>query len=714
MSFGKTKFVRFEDCNSEKSWNSEQQYAARHGVRPTKFRIIANKLLDGVQRGHESFCEKIKSLRMPVSSSLVSDGMTKAKKHHPEKKILDPQGPFLQKWNRIFLFSCVVALALDPLFFYIPVIHAKKCLDSDHRMEITASILRTVIDAFYIFHIILQFRTGFIVPSSRVFGKGELINDPSAVSRRYLSTYFFLDILAILPIPQVVVFVIIPTLHGPAALMTKESLKFIVYSQYVPRIIRIYPLYMEATRTSGILHETAWAGAAVNLLLYMLASHVFGAFWYLFSIDRQVSCWHREYPRNASLYCDPTQQQNNTLPFNVCPLIEPDDIKNSTVFNFGIFIDALQSEVVESKDFPKKLFYCFWWGLRNLSSLGQNLKTSTFEGEIVFAVSIAIAGLVLFSLLIGNMQKYLQSTTVRVEEMRVKRRDAEQWMSHRMLPEGLKDRIRRYEQYKWQETRGVEEESLIRNLPKDLRRDIKRHLCLDLLMRVPMFEKMDEQLLDAMCDRLRPVLYTEKSSIVREGDPVDEMLFIIRGRLVTMTTNGGRTGFFNSVYLKAGDFCGEELLTWALDPNSSSNLPTSTRTVEAITEVEAFALTAYDLKIVASQFRRLHSKQLQHTFRLYSQQWRTWAACFIQAAWHRHCKRKHDKALRDAEDRLHNALAKDGGASPSLAATLYASRFAAKALRHLRKNGSPKTPQRLPPLMPQKPAEPDFTADGSY
>lgn len=81
-------------------------------------------------------------------------------------------------------------------------------------------------------------------------------------------------------------------------------------------------------------------------------------------------------------------------------------------------------------------------------------------------------------------QKYLQSTTVRVEEMRVKRRDAEQWMSHRMLPEGLKDRIRRYEQYKWQETRGVEEESLIRNLPKDLRRDIKRHLCLDLLMRV--------------------------------------------------------------------------------------------------------------------------------------------------------------------------------------------------------------------------------------
>lgn len=73
---------------------------------------------------------------------------------------------------------------------------------------------------------------------------------------------------------------------------------------------------------------------------------------------------------------------------------------------------------------------------------------------------------------------------MRLEEMRVKRRDAEQWMSHRLLPENLRERIRRYEQYKWQETRGVEEENLIHNLPKDLRRDIKRHLCLALLMRV--------------------------------------------------------------------------------------------------------------------------------------------------------------------------------------------------------------------------------------
>jgi cyclic nucleotide gated channel len=53
-----------------------------------------------------------------------------------------------------------------------------------------------------------------------------------------------------------------------------------------------------------------------------------------------------------------------------------------------------------------------------------------------------------------------------------------------MLPDNLKQRIRSYEQYKWQENRGVEEETLIRTLPKDLRRDIKRHLCLALVKKV--------------------------------------------------------------------------------------------------------------------------------------------------------------------------------------------------------------------------------------
>jgi hypothetical protein len=62
-----------------------------------------------------------------------------------------------------------------------------------------------------------------------------------------------------------------------------------------------------------------------------------------------------------------------------------------------------------------------------------------------------------------------------------------------------------------------------------------------------------------------------------------------------------------------------------------------------MSEVEAFALEAEELKFVASQFRHIHSRQVQHTFRFYSQQWRTWAAIYIQAAWRKHLRRRRRK-----------------------------------------------------------------------
>lgn len=70
------------------------------------------------------------------------------------------------------------------------------------------------------------------------------------------------------------ILVVIPSVNAPISLVTKELLKIVIFSQYVPRLWRIYPLYKEVTRTSGIFTETAWAGAAFNLFLYMLWSNV--------------------------------------------------------------------------------------------------------------------------------------------------------------------------------------------------------------------------------------------------------------------------------------------------------------------------------------------------------------------------------------------------------------------------------------------------------
>lgn len=155
-------------------------------------------------------------------------------------------------------------------------------------------------------------------------------------------------------------------------------------------------------------------------------------------------------------------------------------------------------------------------------------------------------------------------------------------------------------------------------------------------LQVPLFSAMDHQLLDALCERMTYFLCAEDTYIIHEGDPVKVMLFIVRGKLESSTTDGGRMGFFNSIILNPDDFCGEELVTWALLPSSGDSYPSSTRTIKTITELEAFSLQADDLKFVANTFRMMHSKHLKHIFRFYSHQWKTWAARLIQSAWRRH------------------------------------------------------------------------------
>lgn len=120
-----------------------------------------------------------------------------------EKLVLDPRGPVVSRWNKIFLVACLVSLFVDPLFFYLPRARNNICLDVSFSLEVSLTVIRSLVDAFYIVQIFVQFRTAYVAPSSRVFGRGELIIDPSKIASNYLRKDFWLHLVAALPLPQV-------------------------------------------------------------------------------------------------------------------------------------------------------------------------------------------------------------------------------------------------------------------------------------------------------------------------------------------------------------------------------------------------------------------------------------------------------------------------------------------------------------------------------
>ncbi|GAV75874.1 cNMP_binding domain-containing protein [Cephalotus follicularis] len=641
-------------------------------------------------------------LKTKVLGKVYSEDFSKLK-----HTILDPRGQGIRRWSKIFLAASLVSLFVDPLFLFLPVVSGDVCIDVSLTYRTIITTIRSLVDVFYVIQILVRFRTAYVAPSSRVFGRGELETDSSKIALRYLRKGFWVDLLVALPLPQVLFWVIIPNVEGSVVAATTKSLWFLFLFQYIPRVCLVFPMESQFVETTGVLTETAWAGAAYNLLNYMLASNVSGAVFYILTAQRLEACWNYvcnlDKPNCTSQFfnCRMIQKPGRADWFqssNITNLCNP----TTGIYQFGIYVNP-STVAITSVAFINKFFYCFWWGLQTLSCIGQNLNTTTYEGEMLFTIIVSTVGLILLVLLIGNMQRYVLSTMKRLEEWRIKRIDIEQWMEHRQLPQELRQSVRKYDQYKWSATRGADEESLLQDLPVDLRRQIKRHLCLGHVRRVPLFDEMDETMLDAVCERLKLELCTEGTFLVRESDPVHQMFFIIRGNLESNTTDGGRPGFFNSCQIGPGDFCGEELLTWALDPRLGATLPSSTRSVQAITEVEAFALIADDLKFVSSQFRKLHSAKLRHIFRFYSHHWRSWAACFIQAAWRRHKKFKKAAQLSPHEP---------GTPRPGSFWDIFAERLVASA----RGDASSRGPESDSSIVDTdnsllKPKDPDFLID---
>ena len=70
----------------------------------------------------------------------------------------------LENWRKAILLVCVVALGVDPLFLFIPVIDSPNfCFTFDKKLAAVVSAIRTFIDTFYVIHIIFNFITEYIL-----------------------------------------------------------------------------------------------------------------------------------------------------------------------------------------------------------------------------------------------------------------------------------------------------------------------------------------------------------------------------------------------------------------------------------------------------------------------------------------------------------------------------------------------------------------------
>ncbi|KAL3680018.1 hypothetical protein R1sor_022974 [Riccia sorocarpa] len=566
--------------------------------------------------------------------------------------ILNPHTKVVQRWNKLFCISSLIAIFIDPMFFLLfSVREDYKCLFFNKAAAVTVTVVRTLTDAVHICHIFLQFRLAYVA-NARIQNAGQLEDDPKKIAKHYLQGWFVFDFFTALPLPQLMVWTLVKKSAGKAsdANRAKDSLRVVVLLQNIPRAVRFFPLLIGRS-TSGFVFETAWSNFVINLLVYLLAGHVVGSCWYLFGLQRVNQCLQDKCREEAQDGCkfgyldcadntrtiinfgpDRSFWVNTTLVGIKCLGDDPD-------FFYGIYDMGVQ--VAMKKSVFVKYIYSLFWGFQQISTLAGNLVPSLFVWEVMFTMGIVGLGLLLFALLIGNMQNFLMALGRRKLEMQLKRYDTEVWMKRRKLPVLLRRRVRQAGRFRWVATGGVEERELVADLPEDLQKDVQRYLCLELVKKVRLFELLEDHVLDAICERLHQKLYIDDSEIFRAKKPVERMLFVVRGKIESIGEDG------SVVSLKDGDFCGEELLSWYIDvagvssgkkssgiAKSMGKHPLSSRTVRCLTSVEAFSLEADALEYITTHYKRaFKTPQVQGAIRYLSLYWRSLAARRIQKAW---------------------------------------------------------------------------------
>ncbi len=292
-----------------------------------------------------------------------------------------------------------------------------------------------------------------------------VLTDRKSVAKHYLASWFFLDLLAALPLASL--FALIAP-HDVSGTLVYQILMLF-------RLLRLLKLVKVSTTFMSLQELIDIPPALMRLIVFLfwfaLIAHVMSLGWIAIGASEATRPFRDQYIR-ALYWC----------------------ITTIATIGYGDYVPNHDS-----------------------------------NPQIIYTIVVQIMGVGMFGYIIGNVATLIVSIDTARADFRTKLEEVRNYMRIKRIPAPIQDRVKNYYNYLWETQKGITDVDFMLTLPKTLRLEISLYLNRGILEKVSLFKNADEVFIREVIEELEPLVFLPGDFVIRQGEFGDCMYFLSTG-----------------------------------------------------------------------------------------------------------------------------------------------------------------------------------------
>lgn len=391
-----------------------------------------------------------------------------------DKYLCHPESKFIKAWSFIILLLLIYTASVVPY---------RLCFIEETIMS--WFILENIIDSLFFCDIIVTFNSSYHDEEMKLVCKRK------DIALNYIKHWFFIDLTACIPVQLLISSgtdynKLIRIARIPRLYRIFRFLKLLKFMRILRSIDFFNKLLELFKMTEGILRMIKF------FMTVLLVIHVNGCIWYFIARidDTNSETWLMRY---------------NTV-----------SMSDSDLYLMSIY-----------------------FVMQTIATIGFGDIVPVTVFERIYALFLMIIGVGFYSYIVGNLSnivKTLDNDFARIKSMLV---GLNEFAKATKLPPQLKDKIKRYiETSSIPTVSSFSRESLIKELPTTLKKEVHIHMHKKIVGKILFFQDKDEQFIARFVAKMKNMELEAGECIYYFGDYAEEVYYICKGRVIMKSESG--------------------------------------------------------------------------------------------------------------------------------------------------------------------------------